>query len=59
VADAARIEQVDGAGCASATRSRWLFAIVMFAIGIVPVSEIARGQLRAAHAPVPRIPWQR
>ncbi len=35
-------EHVDGAGARSAsTRSRWLFAIVMFAIGIVPVSAMA------------------
>ena len=35
-------EHVDGAGTHTAsTRSRWLFAIVMFAIGIVPVTEIA------------------
>ncbi len=35
-------ERIDGAGTRPAsTRSRWLFAIVMFAIGIVPVTEIA------------------
>lgn len=35
-------EQVDGAGTRTAsTRGRWLFSIVMFAIGIVPVTEIA------------------
>jgi len=35
-------DEVDGAGPRTAsTRSRWFFAIVMFAIGIVPVSEIA------------------
>ena len=33
-------EQVNGAGTRTAsTRGRWLFAIVMFAIGIVPVTE--------------------
>ena len=37
-------EHVDGAAARrpASTRGRWLFAIVMFAIGIVPVSAIAR-----------------
>ncbi len=35
-------EHVDGTGARRAsTRSRWLFAMVMFAIGIVPVSGLA------------------